>query len=72
MIKKIQRYWELQAFGVCTKLGDKLGMAPSNIRVFFIYISFLTYGSPVVVYLALAFLMKMRSHLRKRSIVWEL
>jgi len=72
MIKKIQKYWELQVFGVCSRLGHRLGMSPGSIRIFFIYVSFMTYGSPLVVYLALAFLLKMRSHLRNRNVVWDL
>jgi phage shock protein PspC (stress-responsive transcriptional regulator) len=69
--KKIQDFFEGYAFGVCTKLGEKLGMATSSIRLFFIYASFLTFGSPVLVYLALAFVMNIRKHLRKRSPIWD-
>ncbi|MEM9981649.1 MAG: PspC domain-containing protein, partial [Bacteroidota bacterium] len=65
-------FLELQAFGVCTRLGEKLGLATSSIRLFFIYLSFLTFGSPIFVYLALAFVMSMRKHLRKRTTVWEI
>ncbi|MFK7900934.1 MAG: PspC domain-containing protein [Cyclobacteriaceae bacterium] len=72
MVKKLQQYWEFNVFGVCTRLGQKIGLSSSAIRIFFIYVSFVTYGSPVVVYLALAFIMKMRQHLRRRSIVWDL
>jgi phage shock protein PspC (stress-responsive transcriptional regulator) len=69
--KKIQDFFEAYAFGVCTKLGEKLGMATSSIRLFFIYASFLTFGSPVLVYLGLAFIMNIRKHLRKRSPIWD-
>lgn len=58
------------AFGVCEKLGEKLGIASSSIRLFFIYTSFLTVGSPILVYLALAFVMNLRKHLRRRNPVW--
>jgi phage shock protein PspC (stress-responsive transcriptional regulator) len=68
---KIQDFFEAYAFGVCTRLGEKLGMATSSIRLFFIYASFLTFGSPVLVYLALAFIMNIRKHLRKRSAIWD-
>ena len=71
IMNKIQHFFELYAFGVCTRLGEKLGMATSSIRLFFIYASFLTFGSPVLVYLALAFVMNMRTHLRKRSPIWD-
>jgi phage shock protein PspC (stress-responsive transcriptional regulator) len=68
---KIQHFCEAYAFGVCTRLGEKLGMATSSIRLFFIYASFITFGSPVIIYLALAFVMNIRKHLRKRSPIWD-
>jgi phage shock protein PspC (stress-responsive transcriptional regulator) len=67
---KIQSFFETYAFGVCTQLGEKLGMATSSIRLFFIYASFITFGSPVIIYLSLAFIMNMRKHLRRRAI-WD-
>jgi len=70
LTKKIQQFFEERAFGVCTALGEKLGIATSGIRLFFIYLSFLTFGSPVFIYLALAFIMNMRRHLRRRAI-WD-
>ncbi len=70
-IKQIQQYFEAHAFGVCTRLGDKMGVATSSIRLFFIYASFLTLGSPVIIYLSMAFVMNMRKHLRKSSTVWD-
>ncbi|MBL3657486.1 MULTISPECIES: PspC domain-containing protein [Fulvivirga] len=70
-MKKIQLFFEKYAFGVCSKLGEKLGIASSSIRLYFIYASFLTFGSPLIVYLVLAFGMNMRKHLRrKRNSVW--
>jgi phage shock protein PspC (stress-responsive transcriptional regulator) len=71
MVKRIQVFFEEHAFGVCTRLGEKLGIATSSIRLFFIYSSFLTFGSPVIVYLGLAFIMNMRRHLRRRRTLWD-
>ncbi|MEY4929705.1 MAG: hypothetical protein RI909_429 [Bacteroidota bacterium] len=68
---KLQLFLEKYAFGVCTALGEKMGIATSSIRLFFIYASFLTFGSPIILYLSLAFIMNMRSHLRKRSTIWD-
>lgn len=68
---RIQHFFESYAFGVCTHLGDKLGVATSSIRLFFIYASFITFGSPVILYLSLAFIMNIRKHLRKRNQVWD-
>ncbi len=71
-MEKIKTYIENQAFGVCSKLGEKLGIATSSIRLFFIYTSFLTLGSPIIIYLILAFVMNMRKHLRRnRWSVWD-
>ena len=47
--------WTNQAFGVCTHLGEKFKISTSSIRLYFIYTSFLTMGSPVIIYLILAF-----------------
>src|SRR5690606_12372646 len=57
LTNKIQHFFEQYAFGVCTRLGEKLGVATSTIRLFFIYTSFITFGSPVIIYLVLAFIM---------------
>jgi len=71
-MKRISQFFETHAFGVCSALGEKLGIASSSIRLFFIYASFLTLGSPVVLYLALAFVMNMRKHLRRsNSSIWD-
>lgn len=71
-MKQLQYFLESQAFGVCSKLGEKLGFASSSIRLYFIYLSFLTFGSPVLVYLILAFWLNVRKHLRReRSTVWD-
>jgi phage shock protein PspC (stress-responsive transcriptional regulator) len=70
MVDKIQFFFEQYAFGVCARLGEKLGIATSNIRLFFIYASFLTFGSPVLIYLALAFVMNIRKAMRKRDPIW--
>ncbi len=72
-MKRLQYFIESQAFGVCTMLGEKLGFASSSIRLTFIYVSFLTMGSPVLIYLMLAFWMNVSKHLRReRSTVWDL
>lgn len=64
---------EKTAYGVCTKIGDKIGLSTRRIRLFFIYTSFLTLGSPVIVYMILAFWMNMRNYAReKRTAVWDL
>ena len=69
---KVQAYLEKQAFGVCAFIGEKVGIASSAIRLSFIYLSFITFGSPLILYLIIAFLMNIHKHLRKsRSTVWD-
>ena len=45
---------EKQFFGVCTTLGKIMNVSSASIRLYFIYLSFLTFLSPVVIYLSLA------------------
>jgi len=63
-MKRLQYFFETQAFGVCAKLGEVLGISSSVVRVYFIYASFLTLGSPIIVYLSLAFWMNVKRYLR--------
>ncbi|WP_258104749.1 PspC domain-containing protein [Marinoscillum sp. MHG1-6] len=63
----MQDFLEKYAFGVCTRLGEKFRIPTSNIRLLFIYGSFLTFGSPVIIYLGLAFIMNFRKLLRRRN-----
>jgi len=65
-LKSIQEFFANHAFGVCNRLGEKLDIPTSSIRLFFIYSSFLTIGSPVVIYVSLAFIMNFRKWLRRR------
>jgi len=70
-MKKITQFFEYKVFGVCTELGDKMGIPTFYIRSFFIYTSFLTFGSPLIIYLGLAFLMNMRKYFRRRHSIWN-
>ncbi len=73
MMQKFKLVLEKHAFGVCTRLGQVMGISTCSIRLFFIYASFLTFGSPIIVYLSLAFLLNMRKHLRRNNhpTVWN-
>jgi phage shock protein PspC (stress-responsive transcriptional regulator) len=61
-MEKIREFLELSAFGVCNAIGEKLGIASSKIRMWFIYISFLTMGSPLIIYMILAFWVNIKSY----------
>ncbi|MGF1532862.1 MAG: PspC family transcriptional regulator [Bernardetiaceae bacterium] len=62
---QMRYFLECRAFGVCTRLGDLMGISGNSIRLFFIYTSFLMAGSPILVYLSMAFVMRMRRHARR-------
>jgi phage shock protein C len=68
-------YFEQQAFGVCAWWGNKLGMRPHRIRMSFIYLSFITFGSPVLIYLIMAFILENKTYFKipkRRSNIWDL
>ncbi len=63
---------EVQFFGVCAYWGEKLQMPTSKIKLYFIYLSCITAGSPVIVYLTMAFVLNLRNYVKgKRNPVWD-
>ncbi|MFV0606585.1 MAG: PspC domain-containing protein [Niabella sp.] len=54
-MKSIRNFVEWNAFGVCSSIGKKFNIAPSRIRQYFIYTSVVTMGSPIIIYMILAF-----------------
>ncbi len=68
------RYFiENQVFGVCASLGKSWNISASSIRLYFIYASFMTFGSPIIIYLVIAFWFEIGKHLRrhKSPTIWE-
>jgi phage shock protein C len=73
MVQKVLTLLERQIFGVCSWWGDKLRIKTANVRLFFIYASFLTFLSPFIVYLVMAFVLNLKNYIQtKRSSVWDL
>ncbi|HLT08580.1 MAG TPA: hypothetical protein VK014_13705 [Cyclobacteriaceae bacterium] len=66
-MEKLKLYFQDSAFGVCSRLGEKLNFPIDSIRLFFIYASFVTLGSPVIIYVTLAMMMKVRKFLRRMN-----
>lgn len=62
-MNKFKSFVEWNAFGVCSAIGARIGIATSKIRQYFIYTSLLTMGSPIIVYMVLAFLRNMRKYI---------
>ncbi len=72
-ITDIRDFIEWKAFGVCSAIGDRMGIATSRIRLWFIYISFLTMGSPIIIYMILAFWMNVKNYIlqsRRNPLRW--
>jgi phage shock protein C len=67
MMQTLQNFMEQRAYGVCSKLGEKWGISSSSIRLYFIYTSFLTFGSPIIIYLVMAFWLNIRKYLRRQN-----
>lgn len=69
-------WFEQQAFGVCDSLGNKLGIKGTTVRLYFIYLSFFTFGSPVIIYFILAFLKENKKYFfpksQTRKRLWDL
>ncbi|MEO9211289.1 MAG: PspC family transcriptional regulator [Ginsengibacter sp.] len=61
---KIKNFIEWQVFGVCTAIGEGVGIATAVIRRYFIYLSFITLGSPIVFYLFMAFWLNIKNYIR--------
>src|SRR3954465_3791229 len=75
MINRIIQWFEQRAFGVCAWLGKKLGIRSTTVRMYFIYLSFFTFGSPIIIYFIMLFILEHKNYFkpfytRKRPSVW--
>ena len=59
----LKNFIEWNAFGVCSAIGVKMGIAASRIRQCFIYASLLTLGSPIIIYMVLFFWMNIKKYI---------
>ncbi|MBE7629061.1 PspC family transcriptional regulator [Tenacibaculum piscium] len=72
-IHTVRHFFERHGFAVSSRLADKLGMRATNVRLFFIYISFVTVGLSFGIYLTLAFLLRLKDMIyTKRTSVFDL
>ena len=73
LILRIKYFFEKHGFHVSSRLADALGMRANSVRLFFIYISFVTLGFSFGIYLTLAFLLRLKDLIyTKRSSVFDL
>ncbi len=72
-IHSLRHFFERHGFAVSSRFADRLGINVSNVRLFFIYISFVTVGLSFGIYLTLAFLLKIKDMVyTKRTSVFDL
>ncbi len=74
-IQKVAFFFEMRSFGVSSWIAKKMGIDVSKVRLFFIYVSFIGLGSPLILYLMMAFVLE-HKHIfklqRKPKTIWEL
>ena len=72
-VHSVRHYFERRGYHVSSRLADRLGMRAQNVRLFFIYISFVTVGLSFGFYLTIAFLLKLKDIVyTKRNSVFDL
>ncbi len=64
-LDQIKGALEYYGFGVCQYLGEKMSIKSSLVRLYFIYLTFIGLGSPLFVYLFLAFWVNVRKYVRR-------
>ncbi len=69
----LRHFFEKYGFAVSTRLADFLGMNVKSVRLFFIYASFTTLVGGFLIYLTLAFWLKLKDLIyTKRTSVFDL
>ncbi len=77
VLQPIFYFFEKKTFGVCEWWGKKLGLPVKNVRMYFVYLSFFTAGSPIILYFIMAFILEHKKYFkqpntRNRNTIWEL
>ncbi|MEZ5043814.1 MAG: PspC family transcriptional regulator [Saprospiraceae bacterium] len=63
---EVKNLLEKSAFGVCNYLADKMGIATSRVRLYFIYATFVTLGSPILFYLVGIFWLNLKRYIKNK------
>ncbi|MBI1837171.1 MAG: PspC family transcriptional regulator [Flavobacteriia bacterium] len=75
-IQKILLFFEMRSYGVCEWWARKLGIRTSKVRIGFIYASFIALGSPLFIYLTMAWILEHKHYFKfqrkRRTSIWEL
>lgn len=73
MIENIRTLFESNGFEVVSRISEKFGISASRLRIFFIYLSFVTLGGFFAIYLVIAFCLWVKDSLIiKRPSVFDL
>jgi len=69
----LRHFFERHGFYVCARLADRLGMRTKNVRIFFVYATFATIGGGFLIYLVLAFWLRLKDLVyTKRTSVFDI
>jgi len=75
MIDYVLSYFEKRAFGVCAWWGKYWGIEAHKVRLSFIYLSFITLGSNLIIYLIMVFILENKEYFKfsgKKPTIWDL
>lgn len=73
LVYNLRHYFSRHGFNVASRLADRLGMRAKSVRLFFIYVSFVTAGVGFAIYLTIAFWLKLKDLVyTKRTSVFDL
>ncbi len=64
----IKNRTEQSIFGVFDYVGERFGIQSSKMRLYFIYTTFFTLGSPLILYFITLFWLNIKRNLRKTHI----
>lgn len=71
-MERIKLLIEQKVFGVCSYIGERIGVSPSTVRLYFIYTTFINISSPLIIYLVMAFWVNFKKYISShRNPTWE-
>ncbi|MCC6720842.1 MAG: PspC domain-containing protein [Bacteroidia bacterium] len=72
-MNSLKFFLEKSVFGVCTFIAKKMGIKTERIRLYFLYITFGTLGSSIILYLLIAFWINIKKYRKEgKRTVWDL
>ena len=75
-LQKLIFFFELQSYGVCLWWARKLGINLFKVRLAFIYLTFIGLGSPILLYLIMAWILEHKHYFqfkaKPKTTIWEL